>query len=301
VRECEERINRLAANQHQLVTRGQVIESGGSDDLIKQRIRDGRWVARQAGVYQVDWRDQEWIEALNTAVLAGGPRSLVSHRAALVLWRMDGLSQAPVEITVPYSNRPIPARVIVHRTRRPMDHDWVQGLPVTSAERTLLDLASLVPRSLLAKAVESSLRLRLLTIDSVFDEMALRGGRGVRGSKKLKQVMTERIQDTSTDSGAESELIFHIRKEGIIEPELQVPLLTPSGRRIRPDFLWSGLGKAVEVDGLDAHSSADALDSDLSRQNELLEMGIELRRFSARQVRRNPNQVVDEIRRFLAS
>jgi very-short-patch-repair endonuclease len=30
-------------------------------------------------------------------------------------------------------------------------------------------------------------------------------------------------------------------------------------------------------------------------------MGIELRRFSARQVRRNPNQVVDEIRRFLAS
>jgi very-short-patch-repair endonuclease len=47
--------------------------------------------------------------------------------------------------------------------------------------------------------------------------------------------------------------------------------------------------------------TAEALERDLARQNALLEMGIELRRFSARTVRRNPYQVVEEIRRFLES
>jgi very-short-patch-repair endonuclease len=249
----------------------------------------------------VDRRDQQWVECLRAAVLAGGPGSLVSHRAALVLWRLDGLSSAPVEMTVPYSNRPIPSGVIVHRTRRPMDRVVVEGLPVVSVERTLLDVASMLSPIVLGKAVESSIRLRLTNVDSILEEIALKGGRGVRGTKRLKQVMADRHQDTATDSGAESELIFHLRRRGVPEPEIQVPLQSPSGRRIRPDFLWPTLGKAVEVDGLDAHSSADALDSDLARQNILLEMGIELRRFSARQVRRNPGQVVEEIRRFLAS
>ena len=67
-----------------------------------------------------------------------------------------------------------------------------------------------------------------------------------------------------------------------------------------PDFYWPDRGKAVEVDGLDAHDSADRLDHDLRRQNALLDLGIELRRFSARDVRRKPAEVVEESRRFLA-
>ena len=62
---------------------------------------------------------------------------------------------------------------------------------------------------------------------------------------------------------------------------------------------WPALAKAVEVDGIDAHSSADRLDDDLRRQNELMALGVELRRFSARQIRRDPKGVVDQIRRFL--
>jgi very-short-patch-repair endonuclease len=90
-----------------------------------------------------------------------------------------------------------------------------------------------------------------------------------------------------------------MRLAGIPEPNLQHELIARGGRRIRPDFYWPMLGKAVEVDGLDAHSSADALDDDLERQNLLLEMGIDLRRFSARRVRRDPEAVIGQIRRFL--
>jgi very-short-patch-repair endonuclease len=72
-------------------------------------------------------------------------------------------------------------------------------------------------------------------------------------------------------------------------------------RSLETDFYWPSLNKAIEVDGLDAHDSADKLDHDLQRQNKLMDMGIELRRFSARLVRRNPVQFVNEVRRFLES
>jgi hypothetical protein len=279
----------------------QILGLGGTDHLIRRRVQQGRWQERQAGVYQIDHREQVWLDQLATAVLAGGEGTLASHRAALVVWAMDGLRSAPVEVTAPYSNRPMPRNAIVHRTRRAMDFRQVDGIAVTTAERTLLDLASLVPPVVLSKAVESSIRNRLASIDSILETIATQGGRGVRGVKKLKRVMAERSSDTPTDSGSETELIFYIHQAGLLEPEVQYELFTKAGDRVLPDFYWPPLGKAVEVDGIDAHMTAEALERDLARQNALLEMGIELRRFSARTVRRNPYQVVEEIRRFLES
>jgi very-short-patch-repair endonuclease len=82
---------------------------------------------------------------------------------------------------------------------------------------------------------------------------------------------------------------------------LQQKFTTRNGDPIRPDFYWPLMAKAVEVDGIDAHDSAEKLDRDLQRQNEMMDLGIELRRFSARRVRRHPREFVDEVRRFLDS
>ncbi len=92
-----------------------------------------------------------------------------------------------------------------------------------------------------------------------------------------------------------------MRLAGVPEPVLQKEFLSRDGERMLPDFYWTDREKAVEVDGVDAHDSAERLDRDLKRQNALMDLGIELRRFSAREVRRNPGRVVDEIRAFLDS
>ena len=104
-----------------------------------------------------------------------------------------------------------------------------------------------------------------------------------------------------TGSGSETELLFYMRQAMLPEPLLQHELISNAGERMLPDFYWPNHGKAVEVDGIDAHSSADAMDHDLNRQNALMDLGIELRRFSARKVRRDPQAVVGEILRFLES
>ncbi len=84
-------------------------------------------------------------------------------------------------------------------------------------------------------------------------------------------------------------------------PVPQHEVVTLSGRRYRLDFAWPDLAKAIEVDGLDAHASADSLDRDLIRQNDLLEAGFQLRRFSARTVRRDLDGVIAAISGFIAS
>jgi len=64
---------------------------------------------------------------------------------------------------------------------------------------------------------------------------------------------------------------------------------------------WPQRRKLVEFDGFDTHSSPEALDNDLERQNDLLDLGWGLRRWSGRAVRRRPRQVAERILRFLAA
>ena len=295
----QDQTNELAETQGFLIDREQAISLGWSSSGIGRQVDKGAWLARHPGVYQVDQRHQEWIEKVIAAVLAGGADCLASHRAALVLWGMDGIGSAPVEITAPYSKRPIPEGVVVHRTRRPMTGNVVHDVPTTTPERTLLDCAWLLPPMIVSKALESALRKRLTTVDLIYDLLAKKGGRGVRGVKKLKRVLAQRVADTPTGSGSETEALVHIRRAMLPEPVLQQEFFSADGERMLPDFYWPQFNKAVEVDGLDAHDSADKLDHDLRRQNALLDLGIELRRFSARRVRRDPAGFVAEVRRFL--
>jgi hypothetical protein len=296
--EIEKRIVDVAADQHFLITRGEVIELGGSDDFTSRRVRNGRWMRVHDGVFQTDRRPLSWTAKLFAATLAGGPEALVSHRAALLLWGLDGISSAPVEITMPFGSLPSPEGVVVHRTRRARERGVRSGIPVTTVERTLLDCSALLPRILIGKALDSAIRRNLTTVDRVYDLLVAKGGRGVKGTRALRWVVQERIHDTATGSGSEFELLYHMQLAFLPRPELQYPLFPESGRRV-PDFYWPERGKAVEVDGVDAHASAEHLDDDLKRQNELLNLGIELRRFSAREIRRNPDRVVAQIRQFL--
>jgi hypothetical protein len=295
-----ETINDIADEQRQLVTRSDIVEVGGSDGAIRWRLRKGVWVAVQPGVYQADRRPLDWETQLLAAVLAAGDRSVVSHRSAFCLWELDGIATRIVELTVPYTHGPAPKETIVHRTRRPIESVVREGIPVTTVERTLLDCSAMLPRIVIGKALDSAIRRNLTTVDRVYDLLVAKGGRGVKGPRTLRWVVSERLHDTATGSGSEFELLYHMQMAFLPRPELQYPLLPENGRRV-PDFYWPMLRKAVEVDGIDAHSSADRLDDDLKRQNELLNMGIELRRFSAREIRRNPDVVVEQIRQFLES
>ena len=277
----DERIQAVAEGQHFLVTRDEVLDLGGSDDVISRKLLRMRWQRLHAGVYQVDSRPLTRDAELYAAVLACGPDARVSHRAAVSLWELDGPSGAPIEVTMGFGNLGYPAGVIVHRSRRPTPAREVRGLPVSGPERSLLEAARFLGERLIGKALDSTIRKGLTDVDRVSLMLASEGGRGVPGTRRLRRVLSLRSHDEATDSGPEFELLSHMQRADLPRPELGFELFPESGRRI-PDFCWPGLRKAVEVDGVDTHSSADRLDDDLKRQNEILDLGYEIRRFSAR-------------------
>lgn len=291
-------IDRYLRNKR-LITREMVLAAGGSDDVIRARVKQGWWTAVHAGVYRIGPPSDSWLERLEAALLASGHDAMISHRSAWRLWELDGLNTSLVELTVPYSNAPVPEGVIRHRTRRPVTHVLRRGLRVTPIERTLLDVSPQVPAIVLAKGVDSAIRQDLTHPQAIARVVADQGGPGVRGGGKLLSVIDWSERSGSTGSPAEVELLVGIRRRGLPEPVPQWEIVTPSGRRYHVDFGWPDLRKGVEVDGLEAHSGRENLERDLIRQNDLLDAGIDLRRFTARSIRSDLAAVLDAIATFL--
>lgn len=290
---------RLPADRFRLLDREEATSLGASDRMIASRVASGHWVRIHPGVYQVGPESGGWLERLRAAVLAAGKGAAASHRAAFMLWGLEGLRTRILEVTVPYTHGPVPEGVIVHRTRRDLPCTEIQGVTATSVERTLLDAAGSLPRLVVAKGLDSAVRRGLTSPGSVWEAIQSQGGRGVPGAKPLSSLVSSLESSRATGSPAETELLHEMRRQGLPEPVLQFEVVLDNGQRYLIDFVWPIMGKGVEVDGLDAHSGAEALERDLQRQNALMNAGIELRRFTAREVRRDPESVVAQIARFL--
>lgn len=295
----DRRITQIAATRRGLITRPEVLAANGSDRVIEGRCESERWQRVHAGVYLVGVAPLDWRGQLHAAVLAAGEGAAASHRAALVVWGLDGIGAAPLEITVPVTHRPVPAGVLVHRTRRPVPVAHCGGIDVTTVERTILDVASCLPPVVVEKAFESAVRKGLTTATKVELFVRAQGGKGVRGSTALKEILAERAPGRAAGSPAEVELLRALRRAGVAAPVRQYEIALSGGAVATVDLAWPERRKAVEVDGIDAHATAEALDRDDERQNELCDAGWELRRYSARTVHRHPQQVAQRVARFL--
>lgn len=296
-----ESIAQFAAANYNLVSRDFVLSVGWTDNHIASRVDSGLWQAVHPGVYLIGFSPLGWHGRLRAATLAAGPLALVSHRSAAQLWGLEGIDFAPIELTVPLPHRPVPDGIVVHRTRRRMEPAVVAGIPVTSPERAVLDSAWFVPYPMVEQIYDSGIRKRIITADSMAECLIEFGTKGVRGRSKVIRVLDERREGNPLGSPAETIILRHLRMAGVEEPERQYIVRCAGGRVFILDLAWPRRWKAVEIDGLATHASASALTADLERQNLIMDVGWQLRRFAARQVVQHPRAVVAEIQAFLAA
>lgn len=155
---------------------------------------------------------------------------------------MHGLSvseglQRPLEIAAPSRVTAYPRNVVVRRYGSDAPTITVEGVRVTTPERTVLDCARWLPfREGLAVA-DSSLRLDLVD-GGRLNEYVRSAGRGLRGVARARLVA--RLADPRPENGMESIARATMYELGFSLPELQVPLLDPmdSRRVLRVDFMW---------------------------------------------------------------
>lgn len=294
----EGRLRRLAAGQHGLVTRDQVLALGVSDREIRWRIFTGRLEQLHPGVYYLNATPPTWKTDVLAGVFAAGPDAVASHRCAGVLWGLDAIYGRVIEVTVPYELSPVPTGVVLHRTRRANPSSALDGVRLTSVEKTLLDLARKLPWRVLEKAARSAIRDGATTIDRLDREVAVSGGRGVAGTRKYRRVVAAVSYDQS-GSVAEIDLKHIVDEAPVPTPIQQLRVRLPRGDNTYPDFAWPDRRRIVEVDGFESHRDPVAFQRDLDRQNQLMDLGWEIRRFTASDIRNNPESVMSELTEFV--
>ena len=148
----------LAARQHGVVARRQLVELGLGRRAIGNRIDAGRLHPIHRGVYAVGHRPRTSEAAWMAAVLVADG-AVLSHRSAAALWGIRRNDRTAVEITVPRALKRR-ARLEIHQARlQPDEITTHNGIPVTTPARTLLDLAAVVsPHHLERAATEAEIR-----------------------------------------------------------------------------------------------------------------------------------------------
>ena len=291
----------IAADQAGLLSRSDVRDNGGTDHVSRRRVVNTNWQRLHPGVYLTGSARPTWAQQLLAATLAAGPKAVASHRAAALVWGLDGFRFAPLELLVPITCGPVPSEVIVHRTRRldPRDVTVFDGQPVTVVERTLLDLARDRSWRTVEVALESAIRKGLTTetkVRTFLEEGARRGRKGVR---KLRTLLDQRAGQRAAGSAAEVAFLRLVRRAGLPEPERQYRIPLGLGDVATVDFAWPRHRFVVEVDGFEAHDGREAFYRDRARDNAIRDGDWGLRRVTSDDIRHRPTELVDALTREL--
>jgi hypothetical protein len=270
----------LAGRQQGMVSRPQLLAIGLSSAAIGRRVDGGRLHQRHRGVYAVGHEVVTAAGVRWAAVLACGPGTVVSDASGAAGW---GLRPEPrvVHVTVGRGGRKRRDGIVVHRRSLAADEvTELDGLPITTPERTLLDLAAGGLRGrALERVVDQAERMRLVDFGQV-GKLAERH-RGAPGIPSLEAVLA-RYADAHVDTRSVLEdLVVELCDEhGIPRPAGNVVV----AGWVR-DFSWPHARLVVEVDSYSYHRSPSALADDRERDVSLTLAGFRSLRFTGEQVR----------------
>jgi hypothetical protein len=228
------------------------------------------------------------------AVLAGGPRAVLSHRSAAALWGIRETGRRDVEVTAPRQRRGRPG---IEMHRAPLRSDEVTthcGIPVTTAARTLLDLAALIDEHQLARAAERAEALRLASPTSLADLVARYPKRP--GTPNIRRLVEhDRITPTTTRSELERRFLTLLDAEGLPRPLVNEPVDDTK----HPDFRWTERRLIVELDGYETHGTRAAFERDRARDRALMAAGWRVARITKRQLDDAPTDIAAELTALL--
>lgn len=258
-----------------------------------REVESGRLQRLYRGVYAVGYTPLTMQGRCLAAVLAGGPRALLSHHSAGWLLGISKHSPLPVHVTGP-SRRSPRLPIVFHHSRclAPEDAVVEQWIPVTSLPRTLLDLAAAVRFEALRRIVQRSEELRMFDLEPV--EAMLDRTRGHHGWGRLRRAVALYRPVSFTRSEFERRFTAALVRAGLPRPANN---FVEAGFEL--DVYWPELRFAVELDVYATHGTRGAFESDRLRQEDLKLAGIELTRVTDVRFDREPGAVIDRVSKLL--
>lgn len=290
---------RMAAQNHGIVQRDDAVRAGVTDRELERELAAGMLVRVHPRVFRHIAVPLTEPGTLAAAVAAVGRGAVASHRSAAWLWELRDVPRWRPEVTVRGRSRAMPTRVTVHRTDRleGMDIGVRQGVPVTSAARTLLDLGAVTDVPVVRQATQDAVIRKLVAPEDLLCVLERVGGRGRRGTAVLREVVETSSLDARLESRLEQELFEVLLRCEVAPPVPQFELRCLDGRRVRLDFAWPGQQVAVEADGRRWHATTADFERDRARANSITSSGWALYRFGWADVRERRAGTVASIHR----
>lgn len=296
-RSVDDRIGALAEAQHGVVSRRQLLGLGVGSGAIESRVARGQLRRVQWGVYAVGHRSTGRESRWMAAVLSAGPDAVLSHRSAGALWRILPAMSILPEVTrrTRIQTRPDlrghSGRLISDEVTR------VDGIPVTSVPRTVLDIAACLTMPQLERAL-NEIEVRGITDKLSIPDLLERYPRQ-RGSAKLRALLADATALRGvTRQELEQRFGAVLRGTDLPLPRLNADVAV-RGRFFEADCLWPEQRVIVELDGRAAHATRRAFESDRERDRLLQAEGWRVVRVTWRQLRDDAAAVVSDLERIL--
>lgn len=292
----------LASGQHGVFARTQVARLGATKDMIAQRVTAGRWERLGRDVFRLAGSPRSWRQSLMAACLGWGEGAVVSHRAAAALRLLAGCMPGPVELTVPLTRRRSAPGTIHRNVLPPVDVTTVEGIPVTTVARTLMDIASVAPRDTVEEALDDALRRGLVTMPRLRWRLSELGRSGRPGTAVIRSLIDARDPRSSVPQSVfETRLLRVLKEAGLPRPILQHEVR--DGRRVVAvvDFAFPAIRVAIEAEGYRWHSGRARWERDLARRNALTSLGWRVVHVTWTELTANREDMIGRIERVVRS
>jgi very-short-patch-repair endonuclease len=284
----------LATTQDGPIADWQLINLGVSRSTIKSWLRSRRLHPHHRGVYTLGHRafgpnGRRWA-----AVLACGPGAVLSYRSAAAVWGIRPDNRPRIDVTVASRGRASRKGIQVHRVRRldPRDVTKIDGIPVTTLARTLLDLAEVLPMNQVRRAINEADYLKLFDLRAVNELLSRSNGR--RGVKPLTAALIAVVPGERTRSDLEDMFLAFCEERQIPRPKVN---RGRNGKEL--DMTWPDHDLIVELDGYQSHRTRRAFEDDRRRDARHLVQGLRTARVTENWLTTEPDDLEATLKQLL--
>ena len=289
----------IARNQRGVFTLNQAVAAGLSDRAVRDRVRRGFLERIYPGVFGYPGSGDGWHRQVVAAVLSATEPAAASHRTAALIWGLTDRMPEIIEVVARRHQRVHRQPFTVHESKDLLDSDivTVDGIPVTTAVRTVVDLGASAPPRFVEKCLDTGLRRKLFTAWQVRCFIARVGRPGRTGVGTIRPLAEERlVWNTITDSDLEDLFRAVVGRSPFPMPDPQHRLLVPPGGIVgRFDFAAPTRMALLETDSGVWHMDPVAFQRDREKQNRAHALGWTVYRFTWRQLVEDQQSVLDII------
>lgn len=288
-------LSRMARDQYGVFTEAQAIAAGLTERTLRSRVQSGVFERVYPGVLRVAGTPRSWHSDAIAAVFSAPEPAAASHETAAYLWGLTSTAPKAIEVVAIRHRRVHRARFTVHESKdlRLSDIVLVDGIPTTTAARTIVDLGASTPRWLVERCLDSGLRRNLFDIWDVQRFMVRVARKGRNGIGTIRPLVEERLTWTGITESDLEDLFRRVVATTLHPmPEPQRDVFDLHGEFVgRFDFAYPTRFSIIECDSEKYHMDGESFQRDRDKQSRAQMLGWTVYRVTWRQLIDNPGSV----------